>query len=80
MGTENTGFRRGFKGGVLEIKGFGFKKCQQDFLEFLLRSKRYGFFLLLFVFHSKGCLVVFYALRAVWLCFALRGCLEKFLL
>ena len=34
-----------------------------------LRSKRYGFFLLWFIFHSKGCVVVF---------FALRGCLAKF--
>ena len=69
MGTENTRFHRGFKGGVREIKGFEFKKCQQDFLEFLLQSKRYGFFLLWFVFHVKGCLVVFYALN---------GYLEKF--
>ena len=38
--TENTGFRRGFKRGVREIKGFGFRKCPRDFLEFLLRSKR----------------------------------------
>ena len=69
MGTENTGFHRGFKGGVWEIKGFGFKKCQHDFLKFLLHSKRYEFFILWFVFHAKGCLVVFYALR---------GCLENF--
>ena len=38
MGTENMGFRRGFKRGVREIKGFEFRKCSQDFLEFLLRS------------------------------------------
>ena len=40
VGTENIGFRRGFKRGVREIKSFGFKKCPRDFLEFLLRSKR----------------------------------------
>ena len=40
VGTKNTGFRRGFKQGVTEIKGFGFRKCLRDFLEFLLRSKR----------------------------------------
>ena len=40
MGTENTGFRRGSKRGVQEIKGFGFKKCPQGFLGFLLSSKR----------------------------------------
>ena len=80
VGTENTGFHRGFKGGVREIKDFGFKKRQQDFLEFLLRSKSYGFFLLWFVFYYKGCLIMFYALRVVWPCFALRGCLKKFLL
>ena len=40
MGTENTRFRRGFKRGVREVKGFGFRKCPQDFLEFLLSSKR----------------------------------------
>ena len=28
VGTENTRFRRGFKRGVREIKGFGFRKCQ----------------------------------------------------
>ena len=40
MGIENTGFRRGLKQGVQKIKGFGFRKCPRDFLEFLLRSKR----------------------------------------
>ena len=40
VGTKNTGFRQGFKRGVREIKGVGFWKCPQDFLEFLLRSKR----------------------------------------
>ena len=40
VGTENTRFRQGFKRGVREIKGLGFKKCPQDSLEFLLRSKR----------------------------------------
>ena len=40
VGTENTGFHGGFKRGVWEIKGFGFRKCRRDFLEFLLRSKR----------------------------------------
>ena len=40
VGTENTGFRRGFKRGVREIKGFGFMKCPRDFLEFFLHSKR----------------------------------------
>ena len=40
VGTKNTGFRRGLKQGVWEIKGFGFRKCPRDFLEFLLRSKR----------------------------------------
>ena len=40
VGIENTGFRRGFKQGVQEIKGFGFRKFQRDFLEFLLCSKR----------------------------------------
>ena len=38
MGTKNTGFPRGFKRGVREIKGFGFRKCPREFLEFLLRS------------------------------------------
>ena len=38
-------------------------------LSVLLCSKRSGFFLLWFIFHSKGCLVVFYALR---------GCLAVF--
>ena len=42
VGTENMGFRRGFKQVVREIKGFGFRKCPWDFLEFLLSSKRYG--------------------------------------
>ena len=42
MDTENKGFRQRFKRGVREIKGFGFRKCARDFLEFLLRSKRYG--------------------------------------
>ena len=40
VGTENTGFHLGFKRGVREIKGFEFRKCPRDFLEFLLRSKR----------------------------------------
>ena len=40
VGTESTRFLRGFKRGVREIKGFGFRKCPRDFLEFLLRSKR----------------------------------------
>ena len=40
VGTKNMRFRGGFKRGVREIKGFGFKKCPQNFLEFLLRSKR----------------------------------------
>ena len=38
--TENTGFCQGFKQGVREIKGFGFRKCPRDFLEFLLGLKR----------------------------------------
>ena len=68
VGTKNTGFHQGFKGGVREIKGFGFRKCPQDFVEFLLRSKRYGFFLFWF----------FSILGVVWLSFnALRGCLAK---
>ena len=67
--TENIGFRRGFKQGVREIKGFGFMKCPRDFLKFLLRSKRWGFFLLW----------LFSILWAVWLSFnALRGCLAVF--
>ena len=37
VGTENMGFHRGFKRGVWEIKGFKFRKCPQDFIEFLLR-------------------------------------------
>ena len=40
MGIENTGFHRGFKQGVQEIKCFRFRKCLKDFLEFLLHSKR----------------------------------------
>ena len=40
VGTENIVFHRGFKGGVQEIKGFGFRKCPRDFLEFLLHSKK----------------------------------------
>ena len=40
VGTENIGFCQGFKRGVREIKCFGFRKCQRDFLDFLLRSKR----------------------------------------
>ena len=59
MGTENTRFLGGFKRGVREIKGFGFRKCSQDFLEFLLRSKREGFFLLWFIFHYRGFMVEF---------------------
>ena len=70
MGNENTGFHRGFKRGVWEIKGFEFRKCLRDFLEFFLRFKRKRFFLPWFIFHSKDCLVVFYALR---------GCLAIFL-
>ena len=31
----------------------------RDFRKLLLRSKRYGFFLLWFIFHSRGCLVEF---------------------
>ena len=27
VGTKNTGFHQGFKRGVWEIKGFGFRKC-----------------------------------------------------
>ena len=60
MGTENTRFRQGFKRGVLEIKGFGFKKYQRDFLEFLLRFKKQGFFVLWSILCFKGCLVVFF--------------------
>ena len=68
VGTENTGFRQGFKQGVREIKGFGFRKCPRDFLKFLLHSKRWGFFLLW----------LFSILWTVWLSFnALRGCLAK---
>ena len=59
VGTKITGFRRRFKQGVQEIKGFGFRKCPRDFLKFLLRSKRKGFFLLWFIFHSRDCLVGF---------------------
>ena len=40
MGTENMGFRQGFKRGFREIKDFEFMKCPRDFLEFLVRSKR----------------------------------------
>ena len=40
VGTKNTGFCLGFKRGVREIKGFEFKKCPLNFLEFLLGSKR----------------------------------------
>ena len=40
VGTKNTGFHRGSKRGVREIKGFGFGKFPQGFLGFLLRSKR----------------------------------------
>ena len=40
VGTENIGFRRGFKLGIRETKSFWFKKCPRDFLVFLLRSKR----------------------------------------
>ena len=69
MGIENMGFRRGLKQGVWEIKGFGFRKCQRNFLEFILRSKRYRFFILWLVS----------ILGAVWLSFnALRGCLAVF--
>ena len=39
VGTENTRFHRGFKQGVQEIKGFGFRKCPRNFLDFLLHSK-----------------------------------------
>ena len=59
VGIENTGFYREFKRGVREIKGLGFRKCPRDFLEFLLHSKRKGFFLLWFIFHSRSCLVAF---------------------
>ena len=70
MVTKNTGFCQELKQGVWEIKGLGFRKYPWDFLEFLLRFKRWGFFQLLFIFLSKGYLVVF---------FALRGCLVGFL-
>ena len=40
VGTENVGFHQGFKQGVGEIKGFGFRKCLRDFIEFFLCSKR----------------------------------------
>ena len=71
MGTENTGFRQGFKRGVREIKGFWFRKCPRDFLEFLLCSKRWD--------SSYFCL--FSIIGAVWLSFnALRGCLAIFAL
>ena len=40
VGTEIKGFHRRFKRGVREIKGFGFRKCPSDFLDFLLLSKK----------------------------------------
>ena len=51
MGTKNAGFRRGFQRGVLEIKGFGFRKCPRGFLGFFVRSKRYGILPTWFIFH-----------------------------
>ena len=57
--TKNTGFHRGFKRGVREIKSFGFRKCPWDFLEFLQRSK----------FRDSSYFGFFSTLRAVWLCF-----------
>ena len=43
MGIKNTRFRQGFARRVWEIKGFGFRKCPWDFLEFFLCFKRLGF-------------------------------------
>ena len=40
VGTKNTRLHLGFKRGIREIKGFGFRKCQQNFLDFILDSKR----------------------------------------
>ena len=40
MDIGNTGFHRGFKKRVWEIKDFGFRKCPRDFLEFLIHFKR----------------------------------------
>ena len=69
MGTKNTRFRLAFKRRVREIKGFKFRKCPRDFLDFLLRSKRYGFFLLW----------LFSILGAIWLSFnTLEGLFGRF--
>ena len=46
----------------------------------LLCLKRWGFFLLYFFFHPKGCLVVFFDLRGCLAMFsALMGCLGQIL-
>ena len=68
VGTENMKFLRGFKQGVLEIKGFRFRKCPRDFLKFLLRSKG----------RDSSYLCLFFALRAVWQNFWAVGMLPYF--
>ena len=79
MVTKNMGFLQGLKQGIWEIKGLGFRKYPQDFLEFLLRSKRWGFFQLLFIFHSKGYLVVlFFPKRLFGWFFFPKGLFSKF--
>ena len=45
----------------------------------ILCSKRYEFFLLWFIFHYKGCLVVFYALRGCLAVFCPKGLFGKIL-
>ena len=77
MGTENTGFHRGFKQRVQEIKGFGFKKHLWDFLEFFYAprgrdSSYFGLFSIIGVVWLS-----FNALRGCLALFALRSCLEK---
>ena len=59
MSIENTGFLQGLNRGVWEIKGFRFRKCPRDFLEFFYapRGRDSSFFGL------------FSTLRVVWLCF-----------
>ena len=44
VSTENTRFRRGFTRRVREIKGFGFRECPRDFLEYFSTLQEVGVF------------------------------------
>ena len=68
MGIKNRGFHRGFKQGIMEIKGFGFRKCPQDFLSFFYTPRG----------RDSSYFGLFSSLRAVWVCFfCLKGLFGK---